>query len=231
MYSVLLVTALATPVGNADYGSCYSSPSGYACYGCYGGIPGYASWQEPLTVINYGCFSSCYAGYYGCGGQHWNAGYQGCGWGGCHGGNGCAGSPGPRVLYRMPGPITPYGISPLMGHVEESGKIMPPAQTKKQQVKNNSVATNRARLIVEIPEGVELYVDEHKTKSRNSRRTFRTPELKQGQTYFYHFRATVEKDGKKITKATKVNVRAGEVINTSFANWTVVEKNVSTASR
>jgi uncharacterized protein (TIGR03000 family) len=77
-------------------------------------------------------------------------------------------------------------------------------------------ADNQAHLVVELPANAKLYVDDHLMKSTSTRRTFVTPELQPGQTYFYVLRAEVDRDGKTVSQSKRVTVRAGQLVQASF---------------
>jgi uncharacterized protein (TIGR03000 family) len=200
----------------------HSCCGGYACAGgCYGACYG-------------SCYGGCYGGYggYGC----W-----GC-WGCSGGGSGCYGGDGGwGGGYGVYGghDFTPYtGYSPVLGGVTApgaagapgtgtSGDTLPRPKEEKENGKNKdtdkdkdkeSMAPNRARLIVELPAGARLYVDDRAMKVTSTRRTFHTPELELGQAYYYELRAEVVRDGKPVTETRRVIVRAGDVVRTRFSD-------------
>jgi uncharacterized protein (TIGR03000 family) len=57
-------------------------------------------------------------------------------------------------------------------------------------------------------------------------RSFNTPTLEPGQTYYYMVRAEVVRDGKPITETRRVIVRAGRTARASFKD---MEEAVTTA--
>jgi uncharacterized protein (TIGR03000 family) len=82
--------------------------------------------------------------------------------------------------------------------------------------KEVSIST-RARLIVKVPAGAKLYIDDHLMRSASTKRVFRTPSLEAGQLYYYILRVEVERDGKTISQTKRVLVRAGQQVSASFS--------------
>jgi uncharacterized protein (TIGR03000 family) len=212
MYSVVLMAAL-TSGGNAPelffHHGCHG---GYGCCGgCYGGCYG-------------SCYGGCYGGWGGCWGCHgccggcW--GCHGC-WGGCYGCYGCYG--GHSYSDYAPSHGAPYVSGGLMAPgAAPDGDVLPKPKEEKDKDKdkdNNkeSMAPNRARLIVELPADAKLYVDDRPVQATSARRTFHTPEIELGQAYYYDLRAEVVRDGKPVTETRRVIVRAGAVIRTDFS--------------
>jgi uncharacterized protein (TIGR03000 family) len=74
-----------------------------------------------------------------------------------------------------------------------------------------------ARLIVEVPADARLYIHDHLMEGSGSRRAFVTPALKAGQTYYYVMRADVTRDGKVRSETRRVEVKAGDTAQASFA--------------
>jgi uncharacterized protein (TIGR03000 family) len=54
-------------------------------------------------------------------------------------------------------------------------------------------------------------------KATAERRTFTTPKLEPGTSYYYELRAEVERDGKTYKENKKVTVKAGETSRASFS--------------
>jgi len=228
MYSVVLMAALAaggqTPNCHgchASYGGCYGS-----CYGNYG-LEGYGGGCNSCCGNSYtcsgGCYGSCWgAGYgscwgnsYTCGGGCWGAGY------GCYGGYypwdysssgccGCEGYGGGSPYFATP-PV--YG-PPTGTPVEPPVKSEPIPAPKKGEPEG--LAPTNARLIVAVPAGANLYIDDHKMKTQSERRTFQTPVLEPGQTYFYEVRVEVERDGKTLSTTKRVLLKAGQEVRADF---------------
>jgi uncharacterized protein (TIGR03000 family) len=203
MYSVVMMAALAT---GGDAANCHWHCRGDGC-GCYGGC--YGSCYGCYGWYNGACTGSCY-GCYGCQGFTYNCG--GCY--GCHGCYGCYGCYGSSSYYYSPGMAAPYMSAP--GTPPAS---MPPASEvlpKPETAKPMSEAPSRARLIVELPVDAKLYIDDHLMRTTSERRTFNTPVLEKGQTYYYELRAEVVRDGKPVVVNKRVTLQAGELIQARF---------------
>ena len=53
-------------------------------------------------------------------------------------------------------------------------------------------------------------------KTSSAKRTFRTPSLEAGQTYYYVLRAEIVRDGKTYSETKRILVRAGDELAESF---------------
>ena len=206
MYSMVLMAALTTGGTAPDcHFRCGCNGGGYG--GCYGA--GYG-----------GAYGSCYGGCYGC--------YGGCqGWGGCYGagygcwggysswgcGGGCLGTYYGAPTY--PGSIVPSGGQIIVPKGEQLG--LPPEVKKKETM----AAPSRAKLVVELPADAKLFIDDLPMKTTSGTRTFSTPTLAQGQSYYYIVRAEVMRDGKPVTESRRVIVRAGQTVRAEFKDLEV----------
>jgi len=203
-------------------GSCYG-----ACYGaCYG--VGYEGWG--------GCSGGWglpYSGYCGYGAHHhphgippqppW-PGYA------CFGG--CGGYMSPAFGYKMPTLDT--ATPPVSSEDKKNKDATKPKDTEKMRDKNSidkdtpkidedkdgkegmTQSSARARLIITLPAGAKLYVDDQPIPATN-KKEFRTPKLEQGEKYFYDLRAEIVQDGKTVTKTKRVTITAGDVIKADFS--------------
>jgi uncharacterized protein (TIGR03000 family) len=84
--------------------------------------------------------------------------------------------------------------------------------------KSRGEATNRARLIVEVPADASLYIDDRAMKTTSDVRAFSTPDLEPGQLYYYEVRAEVVRDGKPVAQTKRVIVSAGATVRASFSD-------------
>jgi uncharacterized protein (TIGR03000 family) len=73
-----------------------------------------------------------------------------------------------------------------------------------------------ATLVVNLPAQAKLTVDDYATRSVTSVRTFTTPNLEAGTTYYYTLKAEVVRDGQTLTTNKRVAVRAGEETQVSL---------------
>jgi uncharacterized protein (TIGR03000 family) len=146
----------------------------------------------------YGCAGGGWMGCYGCAGGGWmgcyggHAGALGSCYGGCYGA--CSGG-----LFVAPPP-------------------MEKPETPDKPDKEEAVKAERARLIVEVPADAVVFIDDRPTTSTEAVRTFRTPELAAGQTYYYEVRAEVLRDGRRVSETKKVLMRAGEEARADFSD-------------
>jgi len=67
-----------------------------------------------------------------------------------------------------------------------------------------------ARLLVRLPAAARLTIDGEPTRSQGDTRRFVSPPLEPGRRFVYVLRAEMVRDGKKVTEAREVPVRAGE---------------------
>jgi uncharacterized protein (TIGR03000 family) len=233
MYSVVLMAALTTSAGPQD---CHFGHGGYGCYsncGCYGGGYGGGGYG------GYGCYG-CYGGGWGggYGGGGYGGGYGGCygcygggwgGWAGAYGGGyGCYGCYGGWGSY---GPnVVPYGPGPGGPGPGDSG---PKPDKDKDKDKDKSKGKNgieevRAKLTVELPADAQLYVDNVLMKTTSAKRSFVTPPLQPGKSYFYTLKAEMVRDGQNVSVTGKVVIQPGQDVQATLseptANGTFVVK-------
>jgi uncharacterized protein (TIGR03000 family) len=84
-----------------------------------------------------------------------------------------------------------------------------------------------ARITVRIPEAARLYVDGVARPMTSTVRTFDTPELEPGQSYYYNFKVEVSQDGKTRSDDRRVIVQAGKDVTVDFTEL----KGLATAQR
>jgi uncharacterized protein (TIGR03000 family) len=196
MYSVVLMAALTTGGSAPDCHwkhGCHGSSSCYGCHGCAGGWGGSGYW-------GCNCNYSCWGGYgYGSWG-HWGGGYGAYNCHGCYGCFACTGCGG----YSAGAPMAPVTVTPEK------------APAPKKDGGKEVMAPGKAKLIIEVPEDAKLYIDDQLMKTTSGKRSFNTPSLASGQTYYYIVRAEVVIDGKPYTESKRVLVRAGDEARASF---------------
>jgi uncharacterized protein (TIGR03000 family) len=71
-----------------------------------------------------------------------------------------------------------------------------------------------------------LYIDDQLKKGASESRSFDTPVLQPGETYFYDVRVERLRDGKTVTESKRLIVRAGQETHVRFG-----QKDVVTAMR
>lgn len=149
----------------------------------------------PATpACHWGGGCGCYGYGYGCYG--WG-GYGCYGWGGY----GCYGWGG----YGWGGY---YGMSTYAPVGYAAAQTPAPVTT--------SASGASAKVIVDLPTDARLYVDDRPMKAGAAHRVFRTPNLQDGQSYYYVIRAEVVRDGKTFSQDRRVIVRAGDEAHASF---------------
>jgi len=192
MYSLVLMLALSdsasVPAVSPVSGLTNPGPSAHqlnrGCRGCWGchGCRGCRGCH--------GCYGGCYGSWGGC---------HGC-WGGCYGGwyggmsHGCCGG----IVYG--GVALPPGPPP--GGMEKKGGN----GDKKDGMEISAPAT----IEVSLPADAKLTIDDAPTASTTASRSFRSPPLEPGKTFYYTLKAEVVRDGKTLTKEQRVQVRAGQ---------------------
>ncbi|MCA1702126.1 MAG: TIGR03000 domain-containing protein [Actinobacteria bacterium] len=217
MYSVMLMAALTTAPATEGWGR---GCGGRGCHGSYGtrytcsfngfGCAGYGS----------GCFG-CYGypwygshgwhgawgGYLGHGGHAPYGAFQCHGCYGCYGGHSCYGMPigSPAIVTAPPSSNGPTTEKKKNGKIEETP---PPKKLPEEQA--------RANVTIELPADAKLYIDGNLMQTGSSRRTFRTPALVAGHTYYYDLRAEVIRDGRVVSETQRVLLRSGESAMASF---------------
>jgi uncharacterized protein (TIGR03000 family) len=160
--------------------------------------------------LSHWCHGGCHGGY----------GPQGC-WGGFHAGCSCVGYgygyPGGYVILGSPAspttPATKPGGGTAPGKMSPAGEPGTPAKTG---TGTTTGIPKPARLLVQLPEGAKLYVDDQPMTTTSAKRTFRTPELQPGQTYYYIVRAELVRDGQTYNQTRQILLRAGDEVQTSF---------------
>lgn len=209
-------------IGGYSHG-CYSSCHGWgACHGCYSSCYGcggcWGSWWG--GAIHYsgcsGAYYSCYGG--GAAGLYSGIGYAGFGAFGNYG-----------MYGTLPVYAAPVYATPLFDAKPEIKPVDPKIEVKPVDVKpeikpvirplqtNNSVPA-KATVVVKVPANAKVYIDDNLMHSTSAERTFTSPALETGQSYYYTIRVVTEKDGKEVADVRQVTVRGGEVSRLDFDN-------------
>jgi len=208
--------------GGACYGcgGCWSNCYGFGPYwhgSCCGPLLGGWNWQSYACSGCYGC-GGCYSySCYGC----YGGGFAGIGpMAGVGYAGGAYGNFGMYGAYPVP-PQYGYGeglpLDPRAIEVKPEIKLdvkpteIKPSDVKPMEKKYLSLPVkDNASIVVRVPAGAKVYIDNNLMKSTATERVFKSPALEPGESYFYMVRAIVEKDGKEIEEVRKVSVRAGE---------------------
>jgi uncharacterized protein (TIGR03000 family) len=156
-----------------------------------------------------GGYGSC-TGYAGCCGGGGCRGGYGCRGGGCHGcrggGYGCRGSGCCGGGYGCAGGCTGGPAGPMAPRAEP----VPPPKP------GMALLPAPATLVVTLPEGAQLSINDVPTTSADAQRTFVSPPLERGKSYYYNLRAEVVRDGQKTVSTRQVIVRAGQESRVQF---------------
>lgn len=200
------------PYYPAPYWSCHG------CGGCWSAGHGCGGWGWHHGCYGHTCYG-CYGGHFAHAGIYAGIGYQGFGaYGnfGMYGSIPVHGAPmyatpitqdGQRAGERSPFetlPVRPKAVEEVKPPEKKSGSLPPlPSDTK-------------AAVVVKVPAGAKVYIDGNLMKSTSAERTFTSPPLEPGESYYYTLRVVTEKDGKEVEDVRRVSVRAGEVSRLSF---------------
>jgi uncharacterized protein (TIGR03000 family) len=79
-----------------------------------------------------------------------------------------------------------------------------------------------AHITVRVPEDAQLYVDGVVCPLTSKERSFDTPALQQGRSYYYDLRAEVVREGKTRASSDRVIVHAGKQVNVDFRDLSAV---------
>jgi uncharacterized protein (TIGR03000 family) len=228
VYSVVLLAALTAGGQTPDHHGCFSCGSCYgSCYGnygidsynCYGGCYG-SSWGGCHGC--WGGYGNYYGGYYGnCGGCNGCYGGYSWDWSSC-GCNGCWGAYNETSPYFVEPPPAAPAVKPGETNppVKPGEPLPPPSKPGTSPKPPETVAPNRARLIVDVPPDAKLYIDDAAMKTPTDHRVYRTPDLAPGQTYYYEVRVEAQRDGKPISQTKRVLLRAGQEVRADFTDLT-----------
>jgi uncharacterized protein (TIGR03000 family) len=228
MYSVVLMAALTTGAASEGCnwgGGCH----GWGGGGCHGGLGGgwgggHGCYGGGYSHGCWGCYGGGYYNYacYGGGCFGWGNGGAYYGWGGYGGGGygvyGCAGCYGGWSGYGSGynctgGYYSPYHVMPggpgnpyMPG--APGGEKLPPPNGKEEQ--------SRAKVIIDVPQNAKLFIDGQQMPDKAGKRTFVTPALEAGQTYYYDVKIVVTVNGQPREESTRVILRQGDVVAASF---------------
>jgi uncharacterized protein (TIGR03000 family) len=113
-----------------------------------------------------------------------------------------------KRVYRDQIHQTPAALVPL-----DRVKLLSPPPAPKVATSPQS-----AELVVRVPAGAKVFVEDRPTTSTGPERHFETAELQPGRPYTYSIRADLDRDGKTVSQVKKVTVKAGELANVAF-DW------------
>jgi len=198
------------------------------CWGCHGCSGCSGCWGYSACAGCYGSWGYAYYGGCTCNGSFCNGGVvvamPACY--GCHGGgSGCCGG----VYAQPPGqrPVMPPAadLQPRTKAEEElirktlkelREQLEKARKEQKQEETQAPTSPAPARVTVNLPGDARLWVDQVECPLTSDVRSFSTPALQPGQTYFYTLRIEVERNGSRATDSQRVLVSAGENVTVNF---------------
>jgi uncharacterized protein (TIGR03000 family) len=80
----------------------------------------------------------------------------------------------------------------------------------------NGLPEDVARVTVLVPATAELFIDGVRYPSTSEKRSFETPRLEPGRSYYYTLRAEVTRDGQPRSESQRVIVRGGKEVTVDF---------------
>jgi uncharacterized protein (TIGR03000 family) len=142
------------------------------------------------------------------------------GCGGCYGGwdgwgYGYAAAP----AYVAPAASALAQADTRKRYVATTGRLTSNADASSEVIlaRSTSSPPDRALVVIRLPADARLYLDDQPTRAeRSSVRSFQTPALEPGVTYYYSFRMEVVRDGERITRSRRVSFRAGQEVQVTF---------------
>ena len=207
MYSAVLMAALTTGAESPQWGyyyypawGCYPCCSYYGCYDCWWGYP---YW--------YGCYSySCY--------PYWNYWYTPVV---------AAAVPVVRGVVVQPAPVVPAPPKTFVGPRPTDPTVTPLSEAEREAVRRvlemmrkkaqeARPPDNVAKVTVHLPAEARLYVDEVLCNLASGTRSFTTPTLEPGRSYFYTLRMEVNRGGQTVTESRRVTVTTGKEVEVDF---------------
>jgi uncharacterized protein (TIGR03000 family) len=81
-----------------------------------------------------------------------------------------------------------------------------------------SEAGSPARVRVKLPADADLFVDGVRVPLTSAVRSFQTPKLEAGRSYFYTLKADVVRDGRTVSASKRVTVEAGKEATVEFSD-------------
>jgi uncharacterized protein (TIGR03000 family) len=81
-----------------------------------------------------------------------------------------------------------------------------------------STGGSPARVRVKLPADADLFVDGVRVPLTSEVRSFQTPKLEAGRSYYYTLKADVVRDGRTVSASKRVTVEPGKETTVEFAN-------------
>jgi uncharacterized protein (TIGR03000 family) len=111
-----------------------------------------------------------------------------------------------KRVYREQPHQTPTALMPL-------ARVKPAPPAAEVKVPTSPKA---AEIVVRVPVGAKVFVEDRPTKQAGPERHFETAKLQPGRAYTYAIRAELDRDGRTLRETKRVTVRAGETTDVRF---------------
>jgi uncharacterized protein (TIGR03000 family) len=85
-----------------------------------------------------------------------------------------------------------------------------PAPAPAPEPKKEATGPTPATIVVTLPPGAKLSIDDTPTQATGPQRTFATPALSPGQVYHYTLKADLDRNGQTVSTSQRINVQAGQ---------------------
>lgn len=121
------------------------------------------------------------------------------------------------VSFGMPGPgmaIAPGAMT--MPPAAAMGETLQPAPIPQAGTGEAITAANQATVVVTLPADARLFADGQAIEQTGPVRSFRTPALEAGKSYFYMITMEVTRNGKVQKAEERVALEAGKVSRVNF---------------
>lgn len=103
-------------------------------------------------------------------------------------------------------------------HIRNSGNQSYRTPSRPFTLQSHEVDSNSGRsgIVVYVPEGAKVFVNDHKMKTGGTARRFASGQLEAGKTYEYEIRAEMVRNGVNLVRTETVKLKAGRVEEVGF---------------
>ncbi len=244
MYSIVLAAAMSTAPVAPDFGGRFRGGCGgcYGCSGCTGCSGGGGFLGLGLLSRSSSRYGSCCGGCHGCSGCAGSSFSMSCFgsvscYGGCFGSGYLSGYAAvPYAAPMMPAPFAPLAAAgvpsfepplagvpsfePPMAGAPDAAALPPLDAPAAPMLPPAAVETtsNFATVVVSMPADAKLFVEgqEWTSDAGLPTRTFRTPAIDAGRTYYYAFKMEVVRGGRTLSQTQEARLQAGKTSRVVF---------------
>jgi uncharacterized protein (TIGR03000 family) len=121
--------------------------------------------------------------------------------------------PGQTYTYEVKAEATREG-RPML--VRQRVKVLAGQESVADFSELNVPSGNSAQVTVVLPSEADLFIDGVRCPLTSGRRTFTTPALDRGRTYYYSLRAEITRDGQRYKQSQRVVLEAGKAVTVEF---------------